>query len=375
MSEYQYYEFLAIDRPLDHRRQAEVRALSTRATITATRFVNEYHWGDFRGDPRHLVERYYDIFVYYANWGTRQVMIRLPGQLLSLETAQQFCYGDNASAHHHDGQVIVTLSSDRDDEYWEPPDGSLAGELAAVRADLASGDLRVLYLAWLLSAQTELEPTTREPPVPAGLEELSGPLSSLAAFLRIDHDMLAVAAAMSRPLPDLDSASQLGEWLVALPQSEKDRWLIRFADGDPTAAAELRQRWRRERQPDRPVTGSRTAADLVQAAIELKEARRQEQARRQADRQARLAEQAAAAREKRLTKLAVDLDAGWDRVERLIATKRPGEYDRAVALLVDLRDAHNRNGQEQTFTQRYHQLRSDHHRKSSLLERLDNTTI
>jgi hypothetical protein len=52
MSEYQYYEFLTIDRPLDHRQQTEVRALSTRATITATRFVNEYHWGDLRGDPR-----------------------------------------------------------------------------------------------------------------------------------------------------------------------------------------------------------------------------------------------------------------------------------------------------------------------------------
>lgn len=36
MSEYQYYEFLAVDRPLDKQAQAEVRALSTRARITAT---------------------------------------------------------------------------------------------------------------------------------------------------------------------------------------------------------------------------------------------------------------------------------------------------------------------------------------------------
>jgi len=43
MSEYQYYEFLAVDRPLDERQQAEVRTLSTRARITATSFTNEYH--------------------------------------------------------------------------------------------------------------------------------------------------------------------------------------------------------------------------------------------------------------------------------------------------------------------------------------------
>src|SRR3954447_10590393 len=73
MSEYQYYEFAAVDRPLDSRELAQVRALSTRAQITSTSFVNTYHWGDFRGSPRAMVERYYDAFLYVANWGTRQL--------------------------------------------------------------------------------------------------------------------------------------------------------------------------------------------------------------------------------------------------------------------------------------------------------------
>jgi hypothetical protein len=41
MSEYQYYEFLAIDRPLKEDEMAELRALSTRATITAVSLTNE----------------------------------------------------------------------------------------------------------------------------------------------------------------------------------------------------------------------------------------------------------------------------------------------------------------------------------------------
>ena len=56
MSEYQYYEFQAVDRPLSREEIAAVRALSTRATITPTRFVNEYQWGDFKGDPLALME-------------------------------------------------------------------------------------------------------------------------------------------------------------------------------------------------------------------------------------------------------------------------------------------------------------------------------
>ena len=54
MSEYQYYELLALDRPLTSKQREELRQLSTRAEITATRFTNEYHWGSFRGDPQQM---------------------------------------------------------------------------------------------------------------------------------------------------------------------------------------------------------------------------------------------------------------------------------------------------------------------------------
>jgi hypothetical protein len=47
VSEYQYYEFLAADRPLDERQQAEVRDLSTRARMTAASFTNEYSGATF----------------------------------------------------------------------------------------------------------------------------------------------------------------------------------------------------------------------------------------------------------------------------------------------------------------------------------------
>ena len=78
MSEYQYYEFQAIDRPLG---EADIRALgglSTRARITATSFVNHYNWGDFGGNPGNMMERWFDLHLYLANWGTRRLMIRVP---------------------------------------------------------------------------------------------------------------------------------------------------------------------------------------------------------------------------------------------------------------------------------------------------------
>jgi len=91
MSEYQYYEFLALDRPLTAKQRAELRSISSRADITATRFVNEYQWGDLKGDPRKMVERYFDAYLYLANWGTRQLMFRLPRGVLDAEAAGQYC--------------------------------------------------------------------------------------------------------------------------------------------------------------------------------------------------------------------------------------------------------------------------------------------
>lgn len=43
MSEYPYYEFQAIDRPLDERAMIALRAITSRATIPTTSLVNGYH--------------------------------------------------------------------------------------------------------------------------------------------------------------------------------------------------------------------------------------------------------------------------------------------------------------------------------------------
>ncbi|MFF0131603.1 hypothetical protein ACFYTG_38830 [Streptomyces mirabilis] len=51
MSDYQYYEFRAADRPLDRQQLAVLRTISTRAHITATSFTSTYQWGGLKADP------------------------------------------------------------------------------------------------------------------------------------------------------------------------------------------------------------------------------------------------------------------------------------------------------------------------------------
>jgi hypothetical protein len=291
VSTYQYYEFLAIDRPLDDGEQAAVRSLSTRARISSTSFVNEYHWGDFKGDPRRLMERYYDAHLYVANWGSHRVMFRLPCDLLDPEVVEDYCVDGGASAWVKGDFLVLDFTSEDDagefDFDYDPQ--SLLSSIIGVRAELAAGDVRPLYLAWLAAygawerdedvfdreADDNLEPA-----VPPGLGTLTAAQRALADFLRLDDDLLTIAAQASPPLEDTaDNPDDLAAWLPDLPTAEKDRLLVRVLLGEGVRVRmELLQRYRGDTAAVISDPARRTVADLLDAA-----------ARRRADRERRVA--------------------------------------------------------------------------------------
>jgi hypothetical protein len=263
VSEYQYYEFQAVDRPLANAQVEKLRQVSSRAAITPTRFVNEYHWDDFKGDPFRWMERYFDAFLYLANWGTHELMLRFPGRLLDLETARLYCPGDDvALASESGGHVILSFTSECDGcGEVEEGDGWLA-DILPVRAEIASGDHRALYLAWLLWMESA-EADEPEPPVPPGLKRLTGAQAAFAEFLRVDRDLVAAAAERSAELADA-GGDAVGEWIAALGEAEKTAFLVDVARGAEGAVrAALVRRFRASRRPaGAPGESPRTAGEL-----------------------------------------------------------------------------------------------------------------
>lgn len=252
MSEYQYYDFRAIDRPLDRDQMAELRELSTRAQITPTSFTNVYHFGNFKGDPLALVEEYFDAHLYVSNWGTRQLALRLPLRLLDLATAQQYCWDEPAEAYESGDNIILNFTSEDEDgvEEFDRDGEAWLGSILGIREQLAAGDHRALYLAWLFLIQNgEVGDEAIEPPAPAGLGRLTGALFEFAEFLRIDPDLIAAAAQGSAPTPPEAAAdpAELAAWIAQLPPGAKDTALLSLLQGDgPTVAAELRRRFRHD---------------------------------------------------------------------------------------------------------------------------------
>lgn len=233
MSEYQYYEFQAIDRYLTDKEMSELRSFSTRADITPNSFVNEYSWGSFKGDEDLWMEKYFDGFLYYANWGTHILKLRLPSAFLDFKTVQPYCNGDNFSAHLSNDKLILDFSSESEDAgEWEE-EGLRLSPFLSLRSDLSRGDLRCLYLAWLSNLQNEdYDDEELEPPVPPGLAQLSPVLINFADFLRIDSDLIDAAAKMSPSLEEvLPNSSDLRVWLADLSANEKENLLADILEG------------------------------------------------------------------------------------------------------------------------------------------------
>jgi hypothetical protein len=192
--------------------------------------VNHYEWGDLKADPRRLVERYFDALFYLANWGTRRLMLRLPTEVFDSSAAavvNRYLVGDVSTAWTSGGYIVIDLfTDDEDDEYNEDwLDGSgLLASIVPVRAELMAGDLRLLYLTWLLAVQKrEVDEDAVEPPVPPGLGQLSAALSAVAESLRVDPELVAVAAERSAPLNADETLSKLPGWLVQLPAEGRTR--------------------------------------------------------------------------------------------------------------------------------------------------------
>ena len=380
MSEYQYYEFQAIDKPLSEKDREVLRDISSRAQITSTSFVNEYNYGNFKGDPLKLVEKYFDAFLYVTNWGTHQLMLRIPRKLIDLDLASQYCIGDSWTIYEKGDYLIFDFTSETEDYDWEEGEGYLS-PLISLRSDLIRGDYRCLYLAWLFCAQMdEIEDDEEEPPVPANLGNLNASLESFADFMRLDKDLIQVAAENSiAEQKSVQNGQKLKIWIGGLPNSEKDTIIFRLInDNDPHIGNELLQRFRETlsiKDAQNNEKASRIVMKLLQKAEAYTKEKDRQIAEQKAKEKARKEKEAVIARKKYLNGLAGRENEIWKKVGILILTKKPKDYDEAVRLLIDLKDLAKKNNTTSLFKSKLMAIRENHSRKSSFINRIDSASL
>ena len=366
MSEYQYYEFQAIDRPLTLEEQQAVAQLSSRVRPHPRRAVFTYSFGGgLRRRAEDLLVDYYDALLYLANWGSRQLMFRFPRALVDVEAMQQY----NVVTQEHPSDaigvttrgeyVILDIRLAEEEGFgWIEGEG-LLDSVVGLRDAVLQQDYRLLYLAWLkgLTLADDMDEGAQEPPIPPGLRTLSPALESFIELVSLDEDLVQAAAEPSGVLDEGISDGDLRRAIVRLPAEERDAFLLRLARGEPHLSLALKQRLGVLGGASRgePIR-RRTAGALFEAAEALREGRRRE-----------CAAAAEARRVAELRALAGQEDEAWREADELIQRSQAKAYAEAVRLLKKLQDLAEYQGQQAAFEERLGQIRDRYSRRPALM--------
>jgi len=96
------------------------------------------------------MEKYFDGFVYSANWGTRRAMLRIPRGLIDVEALEPYFTGESNALRIKPEHVILEFNSNEEAGDWQEDDEEWLSSMLPLREDIIAGDLRCLYLGWLI---------------------------------------------------------------------------------------------------------------------------------------------------------------------------------------------------------------------------------
>lgn len=382
MSEHQHYEFLAVDRPLTGEEMAVLRRYSTRASITPTRFHNTYQWGSFKGNENLWMAKYFDVFAYFANWGTRTIKVSVPATALDESVLAEFERALGSALNKKEDRWIITLNREGEgEEFWddeEDDDSSVASCLAAavsLRADLLDGGTALLYLAWLTECLgDDVEEGALEPPLPIVRAGTLANLRIVADFMGVDDSLIAVTLAAKQTTKDAaePSIATIEDWVKNLSMEECRGAIASAIKGDNAAVGELRRRFRRAHRGagEQSTRERRTVDDIFELAQDEADRRDAEALAEKARQELAREEAMAVARENYLKSLVGKEAEVWQKIEALAEKKNGGAYAEAVSLVKDLDGVSERAGRG-VFLQRLDDFRDRHVKKKRLMEMLD----
>lgn len=365
MSEYQYYEWQAVDRPLTEDEQEAVSKLSSHIEVSSSRAVVTYSYGDFKHDPRTVLARFFDAHLYQANWGSRRLMFRFPSGLLRRDALEPYFVPDRITLGTANGFDVLDMELSEEEGGWVEADGSLSG-LLALRNDLIQGDSRCLYLAWLKAMSVESEylerkrkPRDSKPLVPAGLRQLSPALARLVKQFDVPVCLVEAAAEQSAELAETGDPD-FRPLVTQLSREECDDFLCRFARGDAAVGTELRRRLRSLAPRPSMAPEKRFAFDELKERAAVIEAERKERRKQEALRRHEAEMKGLAGRE-------ADV---WRQVAAQVSTKKTQGYEEAVQLLKKLKQLAEFHGSLAEFRHRVDDLCDRHSRLSGFTSRV-----
>jgi hypothetical protein len=365
MSEYQFYEFQAIDRPLTPAEREAIGRLSSRVRPTATSANFTYSYGDFPGDPLKVLAQYFDVMYYIANWGTQRLAFRFPKSLIAQQSIEPFLIEHCISLSFTQDWAILDWNFNKDEGFGWIEEESVLDDLLGLRQEIIQQDYRGLYLAWLkaitLSDEyVDLDDSQLEPPIPPGLAQLSVSQQAFSQIFELDQHLLT-AAAIASGQPTTLSEQALQNAIAKLSPTDSAAFLLRLAQGEANISAKFLKKLSKSLSLSPSVSDyRRTIQQLLAATTQVAENAKQQQKKA-----------AEAKRIQELQALAPREGQVWAEIECLLEKSQAQNYDQAVKLLIQLRDLAHYQDQYPIFKIQLGRIHKQYHKRPGFIRRLN----
>ena len=356
MSEYQYYELVAVDRQLSKDEMGYLRGISSRAQISSNRFCNTYNYGDLKADPRQLLSRFFDAYVYVSNFGCKIFAIKVPRNLVDESLLLRYLVNDTCNYTGVTDHWIIEFAYENEDDYddeWDEGDGWMSS-LLNIRSELMHGDNRSLYLAWL-SQLDWLEPDALSPAIPPGLDDLSASQSALRDFLKLDAQRVVASAQIKPDYANTQSEELIHRYVMQLSETTaKNQLRALLLDETGTVRREQFAILVGQAQ-EVPRSSSVTVGHLLASARELRK-KAHEKAEEQKLRQ----------QQEKAKSVAANEGAYWRRVEELFEKRGSSTvYSELSAKLSDLQLMAKMLNRQTAYDQKLAELKQRYAKKTS----------
>ncbi|ENM5739828.1 hypothetical protein AB1F87_003410 [Vibrio mimicus] len=368
MSEYQYYKFERLEGYLDAKARQALRAISSRAEISATSFQVYYNYSDLKAEPSELMLKYFDIGFYYADWGSIDAYIKLPAR--TIPDALLGFSSDGLYVHQSDEWQMLIFSIEEYDEYFDDENADdFFQHLASLRSELIQGNWCLVYFMWLKECDFN-EEIDGVPLIYFDFEHLSEEVKAFAALYDIPLAWVKALAMVLNAQPSHQAKQaqfQFDAWLHNLTEAERNTLLSTlFEQGQLTRHQALAMTRKESANKDEAYQYWLTP-DVITPFIEQAQSQLQQE---QAEALAKKMAIEKAEKEKALTDIYNQRERCWQQAQEQADRTCASGYDAASHYLHQLNEAYQFKGDSPAFEQRFKRFVVANNSRKALLNRL-----
>jgi hypothetical protein len=386
MSTFQAHKFRAVDKPLSSEARKEVGSLSSRSIVSSTSASFVYHYGDFRGNPMNILRQHFDLYMYFADWGTKQLMIKLPIDAVDFLELKRYeiSTSDYAicgiSLNKSSKHVIIDIEWNVEEGGgWMNIDDYDLSDFVAIREAIINGDYSALFVFWLKLAYLKTDPYFEEdeydedfdgnldmetPPIPSALTIQKTQLLAFAEFFEIDEDVIGSAKKAAQNFGKRTKAIDYAELLQNMSETDKDTFLMQLLDGEPRVDIQLKKYLQHfskaSKTTENTILLSKFADLKIEASQERVVAEKREKARKH---------------QLKVDKTAREETTIWESVFYNLDRKTGSSYDLATGMLKDLKDLAVYKNDLSTFQRKMEEIKAKYGRSKVLLKRFTDAKI